>query len=177
METQISNYAFIDGQNLRYSTAKGDNPWTINLKRFRIYLERKYHVSKAYYFIGYHTSQYEEMYRRIQEAGYILVFRKHSGGMISQKKGNVDTDIVFAIMRTVAEREPMGKVVLVSGDGDYYKMVQYLIGKDKFARLLAPNEKYMSSLYKTFEPKYYAFLNRPDVKNKIEYQKNKAGFS
>jgi len=91
--------------------------------------------------------------------------------MKSVKKGNVDTDIVFNIMRKIADQEDFDKVVLVSGDGDYFRMVQYLIVKDKFGRLLAPNEDRMSSLYKTLEPKYYAFLNREDVRNKIEYKK------
>lgn len=93
--------------------------------------------------------------------------------MNSKKKGNVDTDIVFTIMRAISDNEPMDKVVLASGDGDYYKMVRYLIEKSKFERLLAPNEKYMSSLYKAFEPKYYAFLNRTAVKNKIAYNKKR----
>lgn len=93
--------------------------------------------------------------------------------MKSTKKGNVDTDIVFITMRKVADNEDFDKVILVSGDGDYFKMVQYLIEKSKFGRLLAPNERYMSSLYKTLEPKYYAFLNRSEVRQKIELRPRK----
>jgi uncharacterized LabA/DUF88 family protein len=173
----MNNQAFIDGQNLWFSTAKSDDPWTVDLKRFRVYLERKYSVTAAYYFIGYHMSEHEEMYRRIQEAGYVLVFREHLANMTTKKKGNVDTDIVFSIMRTVADVKDVDKIYLVSGDGDYFKMVQYLIAKDKFGRLLAPNEKYMSSLYKNFNPHYYAFLNRDGVRNKISVAINKAGSS
>jgi uncharacterized LabA/DUF88 family protein len=77
-------------------------------------------------------------------------------------------------MQKIADREKFGQIVLVSGDGDYYKMVSYLIKKKKFARLLAPNEKHMSSLYKAFDPKYYAFLNRKEVKDKIAYKKRRA---
>ena len=41
--TQIKNLAFVDGQNLYMNTAKKeDNPWKVDLARFRIYLERKY---------------------------------------------------------------------------------------------------------------------------------------
>lgn len=167
------NQAFIDGQNLRYSTAKADIPWKVDLQRFRVYLERKYSVGKAYYFIGYYLEEYSEMYSKIQEAGFIIVFRKHDTAMTSGKKGNVDTDIVFAVMRKIAEGEDMKKVILVSGDGDYFKMVQYLVEKGRFGRLLAPNEKYMSSLYKTLEPKYFAFLNRSDVRKKIEYTQHR----
>jgi uncharacterized LabA/DUF88 family protein len=167
----MNNEAFIDGQNLQFSTTKADKAWHVDLKRFRTYLDRKYNVTQAYYFMGYQIQQHAELYRKIQEAGYILIFRQHNEKMNSIKKGNVDTDIVFTIMQKIADREKFGKVILVSGDGDYYKMVQYLIEKAKFARLLAPSEKRMSSLYKTLEPKYYAFLNRPEVKNKIAIRK------
>ncbi len=167
------NQAFIDGQNLHFSTAKVEQPWKVDLRRFRVYLERKYSVDKAYYFIGYYMEELSDMYSKIQEAGFIIVFRKHETNMKSAKKSNVDTDIVFTAMRKVADNEDFDKIILVSGDGDYFKMVQYLVERGKFARLLAPNEKYMSSLYKTLEPKYYAFLNRPEVKNKIELQNSK----
>jgi uncharacterized LabA/DUF88 family protein len=170
---KMNNEAFIDGQNLRFSTAKSDNPWLIDIKRFRIYLDKKYDVKRAYYFIGYHIDKYEEMYQKLQEAGFILIFRKHIELMATLKKGNVDTDIVFHIMRKIADQENLDKIYLVSGDGDYFKMVQYLIEKGKFGQLLAPNERRMSSLYKLFSSQFYAFLNRPDVKKKIEYIEQK----
>ncbi len=50
----LKNLAFIDGQNLYMGTSKRDiKPWKVDLTRLRIYLERKYHVSNAYYFLGY----------------------------------------------------------------------------------------------------------------------------
>ena len=146
----------------------------MDLTRFRVYLEKKYHVTEAYYFLGAYSPFFQDLYTSIQESGYILIFRKHSEALRSGKKGNVDSDIVFHIMRKLADHEDFDKIVLVSGDGDYFRMVQYLIEKDKFARLLAPNEDRMSSLYRTLEPKYYAFLNREAVRNKIE-EKNKSG--
>lgn len=82
-------------------------------------------------------------------------------------KGNVDTDIVFTIMEKVAEQEKFGKVVLVSGDGDYFKMVKYLVDKRRFLKVLAPNKKSTSSLYRPFMPRYVDFLDRPDIKRKI----------
>lgn len=42
------NYAFVDGQNLIYNTKKNlKNPWQIDLRRFRVYLEEKYSIKKA----------------------------------------------------------------------------------------------------------------------------------
>jgi len=122
----MKNQAFIDGQNLRYSTSKADAPWTVDLKRFRIYLENKYHATEAYYFLGAYNPDYQDMYTSIQRSGYILIFRKHFETLKSIKKGNVDTDIVFHIMWKIAEQVDFDKIILVSGDGDYFKMVQYL---------------------------------------------------
>ena len=40
--TNDDNYAFIDGQNLIYNTARrNEGAWKVDLKRFRIYLRDK----------------------------------------------------------------------------------------------------------------------------------------
>lgn len=162
------NQAFIDGQNLEFSTTNAHEAWKVDLKKFRVYLEQKYSVERAYYFIGFQQDENSKLYQDIQEAGYILIFRKHNEKMSSIKKGNVDTDIVFTIMKKIADREKFDKVVLVSGDGDYFKMVDYLIEKNRFEKLLAPNSTNMSSLYKLFDRKYYTSLNDLGVRKKIE---------
>ena len=94
-----NNLAFIDGQNLHLGTTQGENPWKVNLTRFKIYLEKKYNVSEAYYFLGYVQEVNQEIYSEIQKAGFILVFKQHNTAMLGKKKGNVDTDIVFEIMK------------------------------------------------------------------------------
>lgn len=160
------NQAFIDGQNLIYSF-RNSQIGEVNLLKLRIYLKYKYKVGRAYYFVGYYDENRESLYKKIQEAGFIIVFRSHISSMKSIKKGNVDTDIVFEIMKKIADKEEFNKVVLVSGDGDYFKMVKYLIEKGKFLKLLAPCEKRMSSLYLGLEGGYFAFLDRRDVVKKI----------
>ncbi len=149
------------------------NSWTVDLVRFRIYLKERYDIEKAYYFLGAVDEDNQDLYEKIQTAGFILVFREHSQSMIGKKKGNVDTDIVFTVMSKIADKEQLDNVVLVSGDGDYYKMVKYLIEKERFAKLLAPNRHSTSSLYRPFTPKYVDFLDNTGVKKKIEYKKKK----
>ena len=163
----MNNEAFIDGQNLIYSSRREKPSWDVDLAKFRFYLERKYNVNKAYYFIGYYDASNIELYKKILNYGYVLVFRKHIKDQRSIKKGNVDTDLVFEVMKKLVEKEDFDKVVLVSGDGDYFKMVEYLINKNKFCKLLAPNEKRMSSLYKLLNRKYYSSLSQKEVINKI----------
>ena len=162
----MNNQAFIDGQNLYINTLT--NGWAVDLKRFRVYLKEHYKVEDAYYFLGAVDDNNQKLYTAIQKAGFILVFREHTQSMIGKKKGNVDTDVVFTIMAKLADQEKFDKVVLVSGDGDYYKMVKYLVEKARFCKLLAPNRHSASSLYKIFTPKYVDFLDNVGLKRKIE---------
>ncbi|MCX6703388.1 MAG: hypothetical protein NTV02_01720 [Candidatus Zambryskibacteria bacterium] len=75
MDLENKNVAYIDGQNLYMATAKRDNdPWKINLERFRVYLQKKYNISKALYFLGYLDDSQQVLYENIQSAGFILVF-------------------------------------------------------------------------------------------------------
>lgn len=92
-------------------------------------MKDQYNVEKAYYFLGAVDEENQDIYELIQEAGFILMFREHSRSMLGKKKGNVDTDIVFSVMSKIADGEKFEQVVLVSGDGDYFKMVRYLVEK------------------------------------------------
>ena len=81
------NYAFIDGQNLHLGTAKAEmDPWTIDLARFKVYLKDKYKISRIYYFLGYVHDDNATLYTRLQELGYIVVFKKQMYEMKSAKK-------------------------------------------------------------------------------------------
>lgn len=90
--------------------------------------------------------------------------------MRGSKKGNVDSDIVFGVMKKLADNEPFDKVYIVSGDGDYKKLVDYLIRKQKFGKMLFPNEQFASSLYKSLGSEFYDYLEKADVRAKISYK-------
>lgn len=159
------NYAFIDGQNLYMGTRSAEKPWSVDLARFRVYLEKKYNVTKAYYFLGFVNEEHQDLYETIQSAGFILVFKEHNPAMLGTKKGNVDTDLVFTIMKKLYRKEDFEKIVLVSGDGDYKMLVEFLIEEGRFEKILFPNKKFASSLYKKIGRKYFA--NLEDSKKKI----------
>lgn len=157
------NLAFIDGQNLHLGT-KEDN-WKVDLAKFRIYLKDKYKISEAYYFMGYLQEEHSDLYSKIQKAGYIVIFKEHNSYSLTKKKGNVDTDIVFEMMKNLVDNRSFSKTVLVSGDGDYKKVVDYLIQKEKFEKILFPNKKFASSLYKKLGSEYFDYLQ--NLKNHI----------
>ena len=171
---KAKNIAFIDGQNLYMGTAKREkDPWKIDLARFRVYLKDKYDVNEAYYFLGYVQEENQELYDEIQKAGFILKFREHNPAMIGKKKGNVDSDIIFHIMKKMYKREDFDKVILVSGDGDYKLMVDFMIEEKRFAKILFPDLERASSLYKKLSNKYFASLDDRDTRAKIAINKSR----
>ncbi len=192
MENKGSNLAFVDAQNLYFGTTKCyvcadklgldikkiklsdctcGNAWKVDLSRFRIYLNKKYGVKKAYYFLGCINGNLKDLYEEIQEAGFILEFREHSTVMLGKKKGNVDTDIVFNIMKKMYKKEIVDNVILISGDGDYKMLVDFLIEEDKFGKILFPSQKKASSLYKRIPLRFRADLNDETIRRKIGKRK------
>lgn len=166
---QAKNIAFIDGQNLHLGL-----DCELDYERFRVYLRDKFNVDKAYYFLGYTNDIYQSLYTRLQEAGFIVCFKKHNEFLASKKKGNVDTDVVFEVMKNLIEKATtFEKILIVSGDGDYKRMIAYLIKKNRFQRILFPNRSNASSLYKKFSPHLYLDLSQGSLRNKLEHKKKK----
>lgn len=91
--------------------------------------------------------------------------------MDGKKKGNVDTDIVYMILTKLLDKEDFDNVILVSGDGDYYRTVKYLIDHKRFKKLLTPNRHSTSSLYRKLSPKYIDYLDKKEIKAKISIKK------
>ncbi len=162
------NLAFIDGQNLHMGLG-----WKIDYKRFRRYLKDKYNVKYAYYFLGFKTEQ--DLYENLQKAGFVLMLNLKGENLKRDKKGNVDVNLTFHIMRSIIE-ERFDKIILVSGDGDYKPVVNYLVKNGRFKKALVPNLKYASSLYKNhneLDKKYFACLDNPDLRKKFEYKRKR----
>jgi uncharacterized LabA/DUF88 family protein len=62
-------------------------------------------------------------------------------------KGNIDADLVLHAMK---ELHNYDKAVIVSGDGDFLGLVEYLASENKLLKILTPNQRY-STLLKEFE--------------------------
>lgn len=146
MPTKQNNYAFIDSQNLNLGVrALG---WRLDYKKFRLYLKNKYQVEKAYIFIGLIPGN-EELYSSLSDSGYQLVF-KPTVQYVEDKqityKGNVDAELVlYAAAKTIANYD---KAIIVSGDGDFGCLIEYLLQKNKLQRVICPNNHYSSLLRK-----------------------------
>jgi uncharacterized LabA/DUF88 family protein len=77
----------------------------------------------------------------------------------------VDAEMVLHAM---VEYENYDKALIVTGDGDLYRLVDYLVKSDKLLRLLIPNRNSFSSLFRKMAT-YSAFMN--DLKGKLAYDR------
>lgn len=167
-------YAFIDSQNLNIGTQKSG--WKMNWARFRQFLTERYGVERAYMFIGY-IPENEDLYEKMHEAGYMVVLKptfdvtKPRAGLdkTDEKeddkpiKGNIDADLVLWAMKELPNYQ---KAIIVSGDGDFYSLVEYLEDKDRLLHLLTPSG-YYSQLYNPYE-RYIVRLDH--FRRELEYR-------
>jgi len=161
----MSNYTFIDSQNLNLSIKQ--QGWKLDFKRFRIYLQQKYNVSKAFLFIGYIASN-QRLYDILQSFGYILIFKPTIKISTYEVKGNVDSELV---LNAIVEIPNYDKAIIVSGDGDYACLVEYLLKQNKLEKLMIPDANKYSFLLTKFL-KHAVFMN--NLRNKLEYKKRQA---
>lgn len=148
MHKSQNNFAFIDSQNLNLSIRS--QGWKLDFKRFRIYLQDKYRVSKAYLFIGYIDGN-QPLYAALQDAGFTCVFKPTLQYKDGKTKGNCDAELVLWSMIKYQEYE---KAVIVTGDGDFHCLVDYLLKQDKLDCVLIPDRNHFSGLlkFKRFRP-------------------------
>lgn len=132
-----NNFAYIDGANL-YKGVESLG-WRLDYHRFRVWLSEKYGVKKAYIFLGL-VPKYKELYKYLQEVGFVLVFKEVVYNDQGEPKGNCDTDLVLQATRDAYENK-LDKAILVSSDGDYASLVKFLLERQKFAIILSTHPK------------------------------------
>ena len=162
MKKPQNNYAFIDSQNL--NLAIRDQGWVLDFGKFRQYLDRKYDVNEAFIFIGY-VYENQDLYTNLRKDGYILIFKPTLKLPDGKVKGNVDAELV---LHTMIEYDNYDKALIVTGDGDFYCLVDYLIKKNKLLKLMIPNQYSFSSLLRKLMP-YIVFMN--NLRGMLEYKK------
>ena len=155
-------YAFIDANNLNLGIKKLG--WTLDFKRFRVYLKEKYNVSVAYFFIGYIATN-QNLYSSLQKHGYVLVFKPTISDKDGNIKGNIDADLVLQAM---IDYDKYDKAVIVSSDGDFYSLAQYLDKHNKLLLIMSPYVKTCSVLLKKSAKEKIVFMN--NLRKKLEYR-------
>lgn len=167
LNNQHNIYAFIDSQNLNLGvqnnvTRNGKivyTGWKLDFKKFYLYLQNKFSVSKTMLFIG-KVSGNEHLYDYLYSIGYHIVYKPTlqyiNVNGTPQIKGNVDADLVLHAM---IEYNNYDKAIIVAGDGDYFCLVKHLEKKGKLLHLMIPNEFQYSSLLRPYA-KYMIFVSK-----------------
>jgi uncharacterized LabA/DUF88 family protein len=177
MDEKVSTiYAFIDSQNLNLSVQKDIvngagttiyRGWKLDFRRFFVYLKDKYKVDAAYLFIG-RVAGNESLYKYLESVGYKVIYKptldfKNGGERIT--KGNVDAELVLHAM---IEYPRYAKAIIVSGDGDYRCLIEYLEAQKKLLHIMIPNKTSYSSLLRKYSA-YFIYIT--DLRGKLEYRK------
>ncbi|MBU2219473.1 NYN domain-containing protein [Patescibacteria group bacterium] len=165
MKKPSHNYAFIDGQNLYLGIrALG---WHLDFRRFRTYLTEKYGVNKAYIFIGYRP-EYQNLYKSLQEYGYVLIFKPVILDKNGDVKGNCDAELVLQAM---IDYQNYNKAIIVSSDGDFYCLVKYLYKNGKLGIVMSPYVQTCSALLKKSAKEKIVYMD--NLRGKLEYKMKK----
>jgi uncharacterized LabA/DUF88 family protein len=135
---------YIDAANLhKESKSLG---FKINYKNFIVWLRQKYKADKIYLFIGF-IPKYKSLYKNLEGFGYILIFKETFEGVNGNVKGNCDAELVLKVCNDFYEKD-INYFILVTGDGDFKCLVDFLIENNSRVLLIAPNYKKFSALLK-----------------------------
>ncbi len=96
-----------------------------------------------------------------QDCALEYIFKKHQ--TITREGG--------FLLRLTTRIKGDTMIILLSGDGDYKLLVDFLIEENKFEKILFPDRSRASSLYKKIGATYFDALDGTDVRNKIEQKK------
>lgn len=81
-------------------------------------------------------------------------------------KGNVDAELVLHAMIQLKNYD---KAIIVSGDGDFHCLIEYLEKENKLCRILVPNKHYSGLLRK-----FNNYISRIDLlRSSLELKKAK----
>jgi len=132
---------YIDGNNL-YRSAK-ELGFKIDYKKLRGWLRQKYAAHNVYLFIGL-VPERVSFYEYLQSCGYILVF-KQTVSVGEKIKGNCDAELV---LKTVSDfyTKAFSSCILITGDGDFGCLVEFLKENNAIDRVIAPDENKCSIL-------------------------------
>ena len=132
---------YIDGNNL-YRSAK-ELGFEIDYKKFRGWLRQKYNPTNVYLFIGL-VPKRVKFYEYLQESGYLLIY-KQTISVEGKIKGNCDAELV---LKTTSDfyTKAFTTCILVTGDGDFGCLVEFLKGNKAIEKIIAPDEKKCSFL-------------------------------
>lgn len=136
----VKTYVFIDASNIIYGVLKYDG-WKVDLLKLKKYLESRYGAQKIFYYAGIEPDNEKQklFYKKLEdEFGYTVCLKKvkfytgEDGSVV--RKANCDVDMTFDMMRFLGQ---YARAVVLTGDGDFCCVVEYLVKKGREIRIIA----------------------------------------
>lgn len=132
-------FAFVDAANVIYRDTDA-RPWKIDLKKLIKYLQERFGTSRVLYYggIDHRNDTQFRLYEKMKTWGYELRLNpvKH---FVNERgewytKADVDSRMTFDMMRLLPAYD---RAVILTGDGDFYWVVEYLLQEKEHVWLLA----------------------------------------
>jgi uncharacterized LabA/DUF88 family protein len=159
-------YVFIDVSNIIYGAKRTGN-WEVSYKKLYRYLTSRYKASKIFFYAGVKSLK-QNKFVKLGKYGYILrlkelrIYKRKPlrknivcpkcgcsfEKMIyrsPEQKANCDVDLTFDAMRYISD---YSKMILMSGDGDFYPLIDFLIKKSREVRVIGEARSTATSIKK-----------------------------
>lgn len=130
----VTTYAFIDASNIIYGAAK--HGWRMDFAKLSKYLKNRFEVKRVLYYAGVDHTNIKQLkfYEKLQHFNIELRLVPVKTFSDGRKKADVDARMTFEMMRYFSEFD---RAVVLTGDGDYYWVLEYLIEQKKRLWLLS----------------------------------------
>lgn len=165
---QPTTYVFVDAANIIYRDSE-PNPWKIDLKKLIKYLQERFSASKVFYFGGLDDRNRTQIhiYKKLEEWGYELHLNPVKR-FVNERgewylKADVDARMAFKAMHCQDEYD---RAVFMTGDGDFFWLLEHLVQKKERIWLLASPKKTAKELKKLFGAN---FANLDNLRSLLEY--------
>jgi uncharacterized LabA/DUF88 family protein len=140
----VRGIIYIDGNNLyRAAVSLG---FEIDYRKLRGWLRQKYNPTYVYLFVGFIPKK-ATFYNHLRNSGFILIFKQviSVNGVV---KGNCDAELVLKVVSDFYTHV-CTSVVLVTGDGDFGCLVDFLLDNKLKCLILAPDKNRCSIILKS----------------------------
>lgn len=161
---RLATYAFVDASNIIYGArAEG---WYIDQKKLIEYLKSKFLVTKAYFYYGKDSKSLKKQnfLKKLESFGYQLRVKeiKRFG---SKSKANCDVDLTMDMLLMANKYK---RAVVLTGDGDFAPLLEYLIGERKKIYIISSPKRTAREIKKIAGENHIDFGS---LKYLLEYKK------
>lgn len=161
-------FAFIDATNIIYGA--DDHGWRMDYKKLAVFLATRFGVKKILYYAGVDNQNLKQLnfYEKLQDFGYSLRLIPVKTFSDGKKKADVDSRMTFEMMLHLSFYD---EVIVMTGDGDYYWVLEYLKRIKKRVVLLSFPSHTARELKVLFAGD---FMDLNDIKTNLEFKNKNA---